>query len=267
MKKKQQINPRQEQQQKLQELGTRLQQLRTQKGISLELIANKTMIQARLLRAIEEANLAILPEPVYIRSLIQRFANELGLDGMAFASEFPTTTPPTRLKGNFAWFSIPSFQFRPFHLYLFYVLVIMFSVRSLSNQVQTTAGKTANQDSNLTSEVKPKPPIVKPAVSTTRAVRPTIALSQTTQPNNLGEEVVVEISAKEECWLKVVVDGKTEFEGILPQGSHRQWTATDAVTVRAGNAGGVLLGLNNEQAKELGQPGQVQEVTYQVNRS
>jgi hypothetical protein len=73
----------------LQSVGTRLQQLRQEKGLSLEAIYQQTFIQTYSLRAIETGDLKQLPEPFYIRAFIQKYASALGLDGAALAAEFP----------------------------------------------------------------------------------------------------------------------------------------------------------------------------------
>ena len=62
-----------------------------------------------------------------------------------------------------------------------------------------------------------------------------------------------------------MVDGKLAFEGTLLKGTQRQWTGNREVTIRAGNAGGVVISFNNEQKKVLGAPGEVEEITYTVN--
>lgn len=80
-----------------------------------------------------------------------------------------------------------------------------------------------------------------------------------------SEAVSVGIDLQERCWLKVMVDGKVAFEGILPQGTQRQWSGQREVTIRAGNAGGVVISFNNQQQQVLGAPGQVEEITYTVN--
>jgi cytoskeletal protein RodZ len=80
-----------------------------------------------------------------------------------------------------------------------------------------------------------------------------------------NQQLVVGVKLEDDCWLRVVVDGKTEFEGVLPQGTHRTWQANRELTVRAGNAGGVYVAVNNANAKQLGQPGKVGEVTYRAN--
>ena len=62
--------------------------------------------------------------------------------------------------------------------------------------------------------------------------------------------------------MRVIADGKKQFEGLLPQGTQRTWVAKEELKVRVGNAGGVLITVNQEQAKLLGQLGEVQERTF-----
>jgi cytoskeletal protein RodZ len=75
------------------------------------------------------------------------------------------------------------------------------------------------------------------------------------------------VKLTDQSWVRVVADGKTEFEGMLPEGTQRIWAADKEVTVRAGNAGGVLVSLNEGQAKPMGEPGTVEEVTFGSNNA
>jgi hypothetical protein len=61
-----------------------------------------------------------------------------------------------------------------------------------------------------------------------------------------------------------MVDGKTEFEGVLTRGTEQKWTAKETITIRTGNAGGLLVTLNKENPKTLGNLGQIQEVTFRT---
>ncbi|MGL5064641.1 MAG: DUF4115 domain-containing protein, partial [Microcoleus sp.] len=80
-----------------------------------------------------------------------------------------------------------------------------------------------------------------------------------------NKPVMVSVSFKDESWMQVEVDGKTEFEGTLPSGTQRTWEAKERLVVIAGNAGGVMVAVNNGQAEQLGDPGVVKEVVYQAD--
>lgn len=82
------------QKEQLKAIATRLSQERQKKSMSLEEIAAKTYIPQRLLIALEDANLDRLPEPVFIQGFIRRFADAIGLDGIALSKEFTVDLSP-----------------------------------------------------------------------------------------------------------------------------------------------------------------------------
>lgn len=241
-----------EQQDKIAEIGAYLRQTRQEKGLSLEAVAEQTCIPIRILTAIESGSLASLPEAIYIRGFIRRFADELGLDGNAIAHSFPLTEMANASRSPLSWRRIPTFQLRPVHLYCLYVVLVIVSVRGISHVLKQSIIEAQTWETPMED-----PSLVKtPSQSGTQPIANTQSLPH--QP------VVVDIQVQEECWLKIVVDGKVEFEGTLPPNTHRTWTAKEQLTIRADNAGKVLVTLNDEQPKQLGQPGQAEEVTYQA---
>lgn len=259
-RKKPKIDPIVQQREKLLELGSRLQQLRTEKGLSLDIVSRKTMIPRRLLEAIETGQIESLPEPIYIRWLIKQFAETLGIDGAAFSSEFPIYAKAPAPQSNFLFSRLPNFQLRPFHLYFLYVLLLLFSVKTISNVLEQSTLEINRLPSPVIPSIQP-PPIPQPVPTPVQAV----TASNSPTKAELDKSVIVDIQLKDDSWLKVISDGKKEFEGLLPGGTHRTWKADKELTVRAGNAGSVFITVNKEQAKQLGQPGQVEEVTYTAN--
>lgn len=249
---------RQEQVEKLEELGSRLRQFRTEQSIPLEEVAARTRIQARLLNAIEEGKLDQLPEPVYIKGFIKRFAEALGLNGAEFASTFPTGSSMTFIKP--VWRHLPATQLRPVHLYLVYVLLVIGAVNGLSFLVRRSAIQVAYDDYPQRSQELPGP-----NRSQEMNLQPKSATNKVTEVmkrSQNGKPVQVGVTLKAKSWIRVVADGRLEFEGVLPEGTQRTWAAEQKLSVRAGNAGGVLVEFNNETAKEMGAPNEVQEVTF-----
>ncbi|HAX85159.1 MAG TPA: DUF4115 domain-containing protein [Cyanobacteria bacterium UBA11370] len=239
----------QEQVEKLKELGIRLRDSRLEQGISLEDVAAKTRIQARLLNAIEEGRLDRLPEPVYIQGFIRHFAEVLGLDGTEFASAFPAGSNLVMIKPS--WRHLPAAQLRPLHLYLLYILLVIGAVNGLSYVVSRSAVQVIEvEDSPPHAQQLPQPQLQpnEPA--------------QVSQASENGKPVQVGVTLKAQSWIRVVVDGKTEFEGVLPEGTQRTWVADEKLSVRAGNAGGVLVEFNDQSAKQMGEPGAVKEMTF-----
>ena len=246
---------------KLAQIGTHLRQKRQELGLALEQVAIKTCIRQQLLQALEAGQLDQLPEPIYIQNLIKQYANSLGLDGTALSETFPTEDRRLNLKKP-SWIGLPAAQLQPIHLYLLYILVIVGAVNALSGMLNRSQLPTHRQQEQ-------------PLVASID--QPDQTLPQ--QPENLKpvsikpvdtkddrKTVRVEVALKAESWLRVIADGKTQFEGVLPAGTQRTWVAQKEVTVRAGNAGGVLVTLNQQPAKQMGNLGEVQEVTFAAQR-
>lgn len=251
-----------DQQQQLLDIGTNLNQIRLAKKISLDTVAANTLISKRLLEAIETGNFSELPEPFYIQALVAKFAQEIGAKEIQFQTvpqiDSPVTTDSPPKNRRRYWLN---FQLRSLHLYLLYIFLVIISVKGITTLVERPV---------IINQTAPPSPVIDPEV-TSQALKPTAQVKQpvttpqfVSQSSN-SEAVSVGINLQERCWLKVMVDGKLAFEGILPQGTKREWTGQQEVTIRAGNAGGVVITFNNEQQKVLGEPGQVEEITYTVN--
>ncbi|QYX30924.1 helix-turn-helix domain-containing protein [Sphaerospermopsis torques-reginae] len=242
----------QQQAEKLAQMGAKLAALRQQKGLSMDEIVLTTRIPRRLLTAIESGDLTDLPEPIYIQGLIRQFADALGVKGAEFASHFPLGSQKVSFQSN--WQPQPLFQLRPLHLYLLYIFVIVCSVTGLSqllNQTTVEANNSQNQPKTPTGDnLTPQ----KLQAKDLKAIPSDINSSET-------ETVEIGVTLQSSSWIRIVADGKTAFEGVLPKGSHRKWKAAEELTVKTDNAGGVLMSVNQQQPKQMGQPGKFQEVS------
>ncbi|MBD2259991.1 RodZ domain-containing protein [Pseudanabaena sp. FACHB-2040] len=242
----------------LQEIGSILKAAREDQQLHLEDVADKTLIRGSLLKAIETGDLDNLPEPIYTRGLIRRYGDILNLDGETLASQF--FAPAARARRRTSWKETPAAQLRPLHLYAAYVVLMVAAVSGLSYVLRQTAPEA--------SALPPLDPLATQPRSEQSAQvtpdNPEAAGPEGGNPNSQAPNhpIRVETTLTAQSWLRVVADGKTEFEGILQPGENRLWTANQALTVRAGNAGGVVVTYNDGQAEALGKPGTVAEITY-----
>jgi cytoskeleton protein RodZ len=78
----------------LKQIASYLATQRQEKKIPLEKIAKETFIPLRLLQALESNQFERLPEPVYIRGFIRRYADSVGLDGNQVANGFQVEPAP-----------------------------------------------------------------------------------------------------------------------------------------------------------------------------
>lgn len=242
------------------EIGGILRQLREQQSLTLAVMAERTLIRPALLAALEAADLEQLPEPIYIRGLIKRYGDQLDGDGELLASQF--LTHPSQGRDRPAWQKSAAAQLRPLHLYGLYVLLLLLSISGLSywfkrNSPQTTT--LPNLEQTLDEQVEPSArPIEDEAIAgDNTAGEGTAALS----PSD-AQPIQVRTILRSQSWIRVTVDGETEFEGVLQQGETKLWVASEVLTLRVGNAGGVWVAYNNQQAEAMGEPGSVAEITY-----
>ena len=243
--------------QKLSELGSQLAALRQEKGLSINEVVLTTRIPGRLLTAIEEGDLTNLPEPIYIQGLIRRFANELGLNGVELASNFPTGSPKLVFKPRYGYRARSFLELRTFHLYLLYIFVIVCSVNGLSQSLtQNIKAKENDNEPSLQASAD-----ISARKTPTKIIKVRQLVNSASNGNDTkNDPVQVRIIVNSQAWIRVVADGKTKFEGVLTQGSQRDWEATEELTVKTNNAGVVLMKVNQEEPKQMGKPGKSGEI-------
>ncbi|QDZ39749.1 helix-turn-helix domain-containing protein [Euhalothece natronophila Z-M001] len=257
------MNSQQEQQvEKLKELGAQIRQVREEQSVSIDEIATRTRIQARLLVAIEEGQLENLPEPVYIQGLIKQFAQALGLNGSEYARAFPTGQQTYTIKPS--WQQIPSFNFfqpRALHLYFFYLLLVVVSISGLSLSFFAAQRPSEENEEQGTVQEQTVEEVETndPQLATTD---PSPDETEASQDSPQESSVTINVSIEADSWIRVTGDGEEIYEGVLSSGENRNWTAKEEITIRTGNAGGVIVEYNEESPAALGNSGEVTEVTY-----
>lgn len=241
----------------LQKIGENLRQIRQQQQLSIEDIAARTRIQPRLVQAIEEGHIEMLPEPVYVKGMVKRYGESIGLDGMAISQQVPnwaaaaaTFDPATKLQAT--TFSTPT-QVKPVYVYLGYTIAIL-GVSVVASNFINTAFKPQSQSNPMA--------VVTPQTAAGIAVAPTVA---TPQPSQLPD-IPVEIVVKSPTWVQIGIDGKTVFTGNLNIGTKFNWTAQKQVTINTNNAGGLVIAHDSLPPQPLGKLGEKQSVTIKVGK-
>ncbi|MBW4634556.1 MAG: DUF4115 domain-containing protein [Iphinoe sp. HA4291-MV1] len=252
-------SPEQQRGEILADMGAQLWTLRLEQGLSLEEVVVLTRVPRRLLQAIEEGNLTELPEPVYTQGLIRQFADALGLNGAEFSSTFPVSMNRVSLKLGRKTASVG--QLRPVHLYVLYIFLIFCSVSGLSGLLNAATLQVSRSQTKQKAQTER----IEQSQATQNQKVQLQAFSKLPNSTTETQQVQIGVTLKEKSWIKVVADGKVQYEGELPQGTQRTWMAQEQLTVKAGNAGGVLVSVNKQQAKQLGESGKVKEMTIAAN--
>lgn len=241
----------------------------TEKRLELEfdraVISNHLHIPISILKAIETADLFHLPEPVFTKQLITKYANYLKLNGEELTENFPLELN-AKVKTKKYIFQGLNFNFRlnlkPQHLYIFYFVLLFFSIKSLSTILESSLFTQTKIPQKQVIETKTNPSIPSPPINPNPEAISIVEKKEEKPPT--PTELIVKVSLKDDCWMKVSVDGKSTFEGILTKGTEKEWVAKQKITIRAGNAGGLMVSVNGEKPQKFGKAGQVQENTFEL---
>lgn len=125
---------------RLRAVGDRLAQARQEQGLDLERLAARVRVRPALLLALEGGDPSILPEPIYVRGIVQRYGELLGLDAppliTLLTGEQATTAAPT-LGGS--WRSNPTTGVPTWQLYVLYLVLVLVLVNGLTWLVNRAA--------------------------------------------------------------------------------------------------------------------------------
>jgi cytoskeletal protein RodZ len=253
-------------------LGEDFRSAREARGLSLSDVAEQIHIRSVYLGAIEQEDWPQIGAPVYVRGFIRTYARFLGLDAEAAVQRFNETVPADRPLGSGAALASMDDDHRSGPSLwtvvgiLVAIVVVAFvgyewwqynqgsSVAPIAQaSAPTSAGPATAVPSADAAAGSPAP-----GVSGSPAASPSASPSGSPSPRP-AHQLALRFTQK--SWLRVVVDGKVQIEGLVPAGVTKTYSGHVAY-VRAGNAGGVSVSLDGAPAKALGKPGDVVEMRY-----
>jgi Uncharacterized protein conserved in bacteria len=219
---------------KLAAIGAQLKQMRENKSLTLDEVQASTLIPKSHLQAIEEGNLDVLPELVYVQGFIRKYGRAMGL--VEIGTELtpdPLPTPPVS----------PDWELRPWHLWGIYATIVVGAISVLA---------LVFREPYPTNREVVAPPVPQSEPVPVKAV----AEPQDQLPVKLSVEMVGE------SWMRVTVDGRLEFEGMMGEGRIEQWSGEQEIVLRAGNAAAVKATFNQNPPQILGDEGEVVELVF-----
>jgi len=241
--------------------GEELRREREIRGISLKEISDATKISKRFLEAIERNDHKTLPAPVFTRGFVREYARYLGLNSEEMVTRYnyaaagddriehsehldrlvrpatptvPKSIPRARVDRN---------------IVLLIVIVIALSIVTWWALRFKRDARTEAVDSVVhAATLKPSGA---PAPSPAQSSAPT-----TTAPKDDLLHMTVELT--DDSWVTLQADGKTVVSDELKQGDRRTYDAHDTFFFKTvGNAGGVILTMNDVRVPPLGKVGKV----------
>lgn len=262
--------------------GEEMRRQREIRGISLKEIADSTKISKRYLEAIEKDSYGTLPAPVFTRGFVREYARYLGLNPdeavnrylqyrleLEQAGQVPRdskSAPPRdiareplremrhetareTLRKIQAARGAPGAERRAAgggrRVALFFLILAAFiAVVWLLRNPQLWKRADRPQPAGTTNE------------TVARVLTPTAAPEPGPAPQT--EELVMVVRATENSWISLEADGRSLFSSELREGEEQTFRAKDRFVFRSiGNAGGIVVTLNNVESPSLGRSGEV----------
>ncbi len=117
---------------RLRQIGQKLQQARQVRLLSQEQLHQQTLIPIHQIQSLETGCIERLPEDIYVRGFIRQLGNALGLDGIALAGSLPAPDPLKTVVPSWYRPEIESTLYlSPVHLYLGYAAFMTVAVGGL----------------------------------------------------------------------------------------------------------------------------------------
>ncbi len=260
-------------------LGLLCHKTRVEQNLALELLSEQLRIPEYYLVAIEQGKREHLPELVYLRGFVRKYTQILGLEEDPLVKSFFAQSSVAPLSPEAPILEPkPRESPSPLGPWLVYGLVATVAVVGLSALWRTYWPGLVVSDPPAESIVipedpapvpPPKPVEIKPTPPSTTVAAPQPTTDPVPPPSPVVPAVPtaipavnLQMRATEDSWMRVVIDGKTQFEGVLAKGDTRAWQGKASVKLRLGNAGGVMLTYNNQDLGPAGQTGQVIEKIF-----
>ncbi len=229
--------------------GRYLQSIRLEKKISLGKVSEETRIAIGNLQQIEKEDLEALPAEVFVRGFLRAYARAIGADGdeavrlyearLNMENELAAAGSLSERSSLKPWLDLAL----SVTVLLCLVVLSLYGVSYFQNQAHMPETAETHVDSENSKVASPQDKPVSKAQK-----------GSTTKP---PEKWVLQITAIENTWVKLIIDNKDAKEYNLSSGEHLEVEASVGYNLLIGNAGGLELKLNGEPIPISGKIGEV----------
>jgi cytoskeletal protein RodZ len=245
-------------------IGQRLIDAREARGLTAADVAKKLCIRTMFVDALEREDWQAIGDPIYARGFLKNYARLVGLDADGLAAE--TNAEIGDVRPAISAFVpidrgvIDSRENRA--NVMAWVVPITAIVAALLVALVVVNGIGLLRGGGNVAAVAPESADSPSPQSSASSADLSAAGLQTSAAQAAG--VDLRIAVTQPCWLSVTVDGKRVLYSTLPTGSVREFRADREITLRAGNAGGIVATIDGKDIGSLGRVGQVEDRVFAI---
>lgn len=251
--------------------GEQLSTARRKLGLTTSQVAERLRMRKMFVEALEREEWATIGEFVYVRGFLKNYAKLLGLDATALVEQLsleyaPEVAAPRASFESLAGSGLSSVRtdghpasraWFPWVLgsltAIAAVLVIMVGISLFGAFFSANARQS---DTTQTAQTNSAQLLQAPSGATVQESSSDIA--------GHDSGVNLRLQLTQASWLSVTVDGRRVVYETLPAGTVRDFHGIREITLRAGNAGGVVAKIDGKDLGKLGQAGQVEDRVFAV---
>ena len=245
-------------------LGQIISSARNSAKLTVDALSAATSIRPSLLTEFENNNFIHAGGDAYARGHLRNIARALNIDPEILLKQFDEEHAQAKraihdqLVENSATIAMPErkkLTNKQLAIYSAFGIFLLLATSVVVNSLKQSA-----------SAPKPKPSAsAAPSKSATASAQPT--MEKTANSYSSGSGVMVKLEAATgSSWLFVSdAAGVTLYSGRASQGQVFEFSSTETVNLRIGNAGAVKLTVNGKEVSPLGADGEVVNVSYGVN--
>ena len=210
----------------MKKIGEKLKEAREKKNITLFQAAQETKIRRRYLWALEEGEHNDFPAEIYLLGFLRTYAEYLNLDSESIMNQYRVNKEneqKTIDKINYKEKQKIIIKKKKRTIYaVLGILILLFLFIGIKHI------SIPQKKSSINSEKKP--------------------VGSSHQPIRI---INLEARTKDKCWIRVNIDGKESFEGLLYKGENKIWNAKRMITIRVGYVHGIEIFCNKKKVDIL----------------
>ncbi|HEY6275706.1 MAG TPA: RodZ domain-containing protein [Streptosporangiaceae bacterium] len=242
-------------------IGDALAQARSQAGLTITQVSQRTCIRETIIRGIERGDFSACGGDFYARGHIRSIARVVGTDPEELVHEYDAThgapqairavdvfqpATPIKLKERRS----PNWSLA---MILVLALVLSYGIYRAVSAVAAPSHPVAASGHHPAAHHHPA------AAAHAGPAR--------SAPAHASHTVVIQLTAIEDCWVEFTKpSGQYLSQDYVVGGSRKTWTFRHAVTMQIGNPGGILLTVNGRKLGRPGSPGQPVTLSFGPDR-